>query len=40
MGWDPAGVHYLHIAYTAIVVGNLLYAGWLAVRWSRTSKDR
>lgn len=37
-GWSPQGILYLHIAYAAIIAINVIYAGWLAYRWSRTGK--
>lgn len=40
MDWSPEGVHYLHIAYTAIILGQVIYVAWLAARWARVSKNK
>lgn len=40
MQYSAESIHFLWIAYAAMIAGNVGYSIWLAVRWSRTKTDR
>ncbi len=39
MEYSAESLRYLHIAYTILIAGQIAYAAWLALRWSRITRN-